>query len=393
MPWKEQDVEKLRYEFVLRALSEDVPFTELCREYGIPPKTGYKWKNRFLKEGREGLQDRSRRPHSSPGQLTEEVVCEIVRLKGAHSKWGPRKIRNVYGHKHPSQELPSESSFKRVLERAGLVKKRRRRRVQECGRLQARTSAEKPNDLWTVDLKGSWYTSEGQRCEPLTVRDDASRFILNASVPPNAKTETVRSEFERIFDKYGLPGTIRTDNGPPFACVQAPWGLTRLSAWWLALGIDLDRIDMGCPSQNGGHERMHRDIAYEIENQIPGGLPQQAAALETWRQIFNHERPHEALNMQRPAQLYRKSSRRFKGTPEQLDYPPGLAQRKVRSSGEIGFHGRRIFLSQALQGWTVGLKPRDSGLFSVYFVQLYLGILDLNTLSFRTDPHDPEDSA
>jgi transposase InsO family protein len=157
--------------------------------------------------------------------------------------------------------------------------------------------SQEPNDIWTVDFKGWWYTVAGERCEPLTVRDDFTRYVLCASVPGNARSETVRQEFERLFTRYGLPRTIRSDNGRPFAMSRAPLGLSRLSAWWLALGIHLDRIDRGCPSQNGRHERLHRDIACELENQIEGGLEAQAAALEVWRRTFNQERPHEALGI------------------------------------------------------------------------------------------------
>lgn len=384
MPWKEKEVKQLRLEFVLRALSEVTPFVELCREYGIERKTGYKWKKRFLEEGAAGLSDRSRRPQSHGRELKERVVCEIVRLKRAHIDWGPRKIREVYGRKHGPGGVPSESSFKRVLEQAGLVKKRRRRRSQDSGRLENRVESREPNDVWTVDFKGYWYTSEGERCEPLTIRDDCSRYVLHASPPANSRTETIRNEFERTFSIYGLPKVIRSDNGSPFAASTAPLGLSRLSVWWLALGIDLDRIDPGCPSQNGGHERMHRDIACEVEHRVEGGLSEQVAALETWRRIFNEERPHEAIGMRFPAEVYRKSSRSYQGTPEVLDYPQGFAQRKVSSSGSIRFHGHQIRISGALVGWHVGLEPLPCGQISVYFGTLCLGLLDLQTESFKS---------
>jgi hypothetical protein len=189
-------------------------------------------------------------------------------------------------------------------------------------------------------------------------------------------------EFERLFDKHGLPQTIRSDNGSPFAMTKAPLGLSRLSAWWLVLGIDLDRIDLGCPSQNGGHERMHRDIAYELEGQIAGDLRQQAAALETWRRIFNEERPHEALGMRCPAELYRNSKRSYKGTPQSLDYPPEYRQRQVHQTGTIRIDGVAIRLTKALAGWNVGLKANQPGCFSVHFGRLCLGQLELEKESF-----------
>ena len=203
-----------RTEFVLRALGTD-NFRALCEEYEISTKTGYKWKERFLKEGLNGMGEHSRRPKKSPKELSETVVCEIVRLKQRHSSWGPKKLRHVYGRLH--QKVPSESSFKRVLERAGMVEHRRVRRRQEAGRLYSGRKATAANDIWTVDFKGWWYGGEGQRCEPLTVRDEYSRYVLELRAVANARTETVRDCFEELFRKHGLPGAIRSDNGPPFA--------------------------------------------------------------------------------------------------------------------------------------------------------------------------------
>jgi len=384
MPWKERDAMDLRYEFVLRSLQEGIPFMELCREYGIAPKTGYKWKERFLREGYEGLKDRSRKPATSPQGLEERVVCDIIKLKQAHMSWGPRKIRSLYGRKHARDTLPSESTFKRVLERAGLVQKRRRARSRDGGQLKSKVSVEKPNDLWTVDFKGWWHLSGGGRCEPLTIRDEYSRYLLCVSVPENAKTGTVQVEFERVFNKYGLPQTIRSDNGRPFAAYNAPLGLSRLSVWWLALGIDLDRIDRGRPDQNGGHERMHRDIAWEIEGKVSGGLKHQRKALEIWRQSFNNERPHEALDMRCPADLYEHSRTPFKGTPERLEYPDGYIERKVHSTGTISLKGSSIQLTSALKGWHVGLKHLGDTIYSVHFARLCLGTIDLSSDSFCT---------
>ena len=252
MPWKERNVMNLRAEFVLKALQEKLPFSTLCQEYGISPKTGYKWKQRFLERGFEGLHDRSRRPLSIPHGLSENVVCRIIALKRAHMSWGPRKIREVYARRHVSQDLPSESSFKRVLDKAGLVQKRKRRLANRSGFLKNRVPALQPNDVWTVDFNGWWYTPEKERCEPLTVRDAFSRYLLCTSVLDNGRTDTIRNEFERLFMQYGLPGTIRSDNGSPFASYSAPFGLSKLSAWWVVLGIDLDRIDPGCPYQKWG---------------------------------------------------------------------------------------------------------------------------------------------
>ncbi len=384
MPWKETDVMNLRTEFVLRALRGVEPFGELCREYEISRKTGYKWKERFLEQGLDGLADRPRKPRSSPSQADEETVCRIVQLKMSHSSWGPKKIRALYGRSYPDAELPSESSFKRILGKAGLVQHRRRRRPEEQGgRVENRILAEEPNQVWTVDFKGWWYTLDRRRFEPLTIRDDFSRYLLCAQALENSKTATVREQFSRVFRKYGLPRVIRSDNGSPFAASQSPLGLSRLSAWWLALGIDLDRIKPGRPDQNGGHERMHRDIAIEVESEAEVNVIQQQATLDVWRQTFNEERPHEAIGMQVPSDLYQPSARRFDPSAMELEYPASHLRRKVGSGGTIKLQGICIGISTALAGWDIGLEPETSCCYSVWFCRLCLGELDLRTRKFQ----------
>ncbi|MBN8604321.1 MAG: transposase, partial [Planctomycetes bacterium] len=257
----------VRTEFVLRVFEAKVAFNDLCKEFGISRKTGYKWKERFLQDGLKGLTDQSRRPGTSPQQLGENSVCKIVKLKLAHPTWGPRKIRMVFARAYPDCELPSDSTFARVLSNAGLVEERKRRASSETGRITNRINAEHPNHVWTVDFKGWWRTRDKNRFEPLTIRDLYSRFVLCTQSLENSKSESVKSAFERVFEVYGLPEVIRSDNGSPFAASNSPMGLSRLSAWWLALGIDLDRIPPARPDQNGSHERMHRDIALEVEKE------------------------------------------------------------------------------------------------------------------------------
>jgi len=384
MPWKEQVVVDQRLEFVTRALHGEATFAELCEEYGISRKTGYKWKQRFLEAGIGGLHDESRRPQQSPEALSEGVVCELVRLKQAHRTWGARKLQALYQRLHGREQTPSESSFKRVLERAGLVQHRPpRRKSQEAGRLQSRLTPRRPNELWTVDFKGWWHSVDRQRCEPLTVRDAYSRYLLCVWAAPDGRTWTIRRQFQSLFERYGLPGSIRSDNGAPFASHSGPLGLSQLSAWWVALGIDLDRTDPGHPEQNGAHERMHRDLAAEVQYGCEGSLPQLQQALELWRQSYNQERPHEALGMKTPAQAYEPSQRRYEGDPQQLEYPPGYLVRQVCSHGTVRLQGQRIWLSGALRGWQVGLKPQDEQSYTVYFGSLCLGTLDLGTLSFQ----------
>ena len=362
-----------RIEFALRAM-RSLNFRALCQEYGISAKTGYKWKERFMREGLGGMVEESRRPKSSPRQLPEEEVCEIVRLKLVHPSWGPRKIRELYLRRHG--EVASESSFKRVLERSGLTQKRRRRRSSEAGRLRSGRRAVAANEVWTVDFKG-WWRDGSRRCEPLTVRDEYSRYVLEVRALGDARSKTVRHNFEQLFERHGLPQAIRSDNGVPFASVNALLGLSRLSAWWVALGIDLERGRPGHPQDNGAHERLHADISREVE--AVGGSTQEA--LDLWRQSFNYQRPHEALGMRCPGEVYVKSERQYEGTPEDLDYPQ-MCARRVSPHGMISLDGEKLFLSTALSGWSVGLKPIAGDLMEVWFGCLLLGQVDLSASSF-----------
>jgi putative transposase len=367
MPWKKTEPMEQRIEFALKAL-RTLNFRALCQEYGISAKTGYKWKERFLAEGIEGMAEESRRPKTSPEQLPEEEVCEIVRLKLAHLSWGPRKIRELYWRRH--EEAACESTFKRVLERAGLTQKRSAR---EAGRLSSGQRAKGANEVWTVDFKG-WWRSGAKRCEPLTVRDEYSRYVLEVRALEDARSETVRANLERLFERQGLPGAIRSDNGSPFASVHGLFGLSRLSAWWVALGIDLERGRPGHPQDNAAHERMHGDISRELE---ACGQSDQAA-LDLWRHTFNYERPHEALGMRCPAEVYLASERKYEGTPEELEYAQ-MCPRRVSPTGAIKMEGQRFFLSTSLAGWSVGLKPIASDLMEVWFGRLLLGQIDMVT--------------
>lgn len=375
MPWQTQDLMSKRTEFAMKAMQTD-NFRALCREYGISPRTGYKWKERFVESGMGGMQEKSRRPHHSPQQLEEEEVCRMVRLKERHRAWGPQKIREVYLRQYGS--APSESSFKRILERCGLTEKRRRSPAREPGgRIASGRKASAPNEVWTVDFKGWWYDRDG-RCEPLTVRDEYSRYVLELRALPNARTATVQACFATLFSRYGLPQAIRSDNGAPFASSHALLGLSRLSAWWLAHGIALERSRPGCPQDNGGHERMHRDIARELEGVEHA---ERQAAFETWRREFNEERPHAALEMRVPAQLYTASPRAWSDSAPVLSYP-GMATRRVQCRGQFIYENQPIFLSSALGGWDVGLRATDTETLEVYFAQLLLGQLEPQTAAF-----------
>jgi len=369
-------------EFAFKALKSE-NFRALCQEYGISTKTGYKWRERFLRQGLGGLAEESRRPQSSPQQRSQEEVCEIVRLKLAHPHWGPRKIRELYLRQHG--QVASESSFKRVLEAAGLTHRRKKRRASEAGRLSSGQRAQGVNEIWTVDFKGWWHGTEG-RCEPLTVRDEYSRYLLELRRVPNARSETVQKNFEGLFERHGLPAAIRSDNGAPFASRSAIHGLSRLSAWWVALGINLERGRPGHPQDNGAHERLHRDISRELEC-----LSQEVTqeALDLWRHEFNYQRPHESLAMRCPGELYHNSNRKYAGSIDELLYE-SMVSRQVNQNGQIRWKEQSLFLSQSLTGWNVGLKSTENGAIEVWFAQLLLGHIDPLTLSFKRIDRRPK---
>lgn len=382
MPWQPRDLMNQRLEFALKALQTE-NFRALCREYGISAEIGYKWRDRLLQNGIAGFGELSRRPQSSPRELSEQVVCRMVRLKERHRHWGPRKIRELY--RRQWGEVPSESSFKRVLERCALTEKRvMRRKVGETGRIASGRKATEPNEIWTVDFKGWWYDREG-RSNPLTVRDEYSRYLLEVRAVADAKTQTIRACFERLFERYGLPQAIRSDNGPPFATAQAVLGLSQLSAWWLVNGIDLERGRPACPQDNGGHERMHGDIARELERT---DYAERQATFDTWRREFNEERPHEALGMRLPAEVYQSGTRPWNGTPEEISYP-GMLRRKINSRGSMRYESQGVFVSQALAGWQIGLEPKTEGAFNVYFSRLLLGRFEPQTAAFIPLAVDP----
>lgn len=386
MPWPIQNVNTIRREFVTKALMKGASFTALCREYGISRKTGYKWRERAMADGLSRLAEHSRRPASSPSQLDERTVCALIRLKVRHPQWGPKKIQALYQKQFAA--APSVSSCQRVFMRAGLVKPRPRRVRRPPGRITLGAVATQPNDVWTVDFKGWWRLANGQRCEPLTVRDAFSRFLLSVQMLSKADTDHVQSHFKELFERYGMPSVIKSDNGAPFATANAPLGLSRLSAWWLALGIELDRSRPAHPQDNGGHERLHRDISAELSRQRQPNQDSQQAAFDLWREQFNWERPHEALGGRSPGELYKKSTLRI--PPHiQIEYGVGFTPRKISSTGSLWCERFKVFISTALVGWTVGLRCADSDHLEVWFSHLLLGHIELSTASFERVARHP----
>lgn len=376
MPWKERRAMSLKIEFVERA-EKGEKLARLCREFGVSRTTGHKWVKRFRELGYAGLDDESRRPKSSPLATAEDIVMAVLGARDAHPRWGPQKLAIVLRRRFREQS-PSERTIARILRRANRVKEKRKRRppnvVERAPKVQAATA----NEVWTVDFKGWWRAADGRRCEPLTVRDAFSRFVL-AIVLCSAKYEDVRPVFEGLFRKYGVPRAIQCDNGVPFVSVRARAGLSTLSAWWISLGIRLVRSRPGCPQDNGGHERMHRDMRADVQSSPAANPAAQQRFLDRWRQEFNHVRPHQALGGKTPAECYRLNDRK-RVTLIKYPYPPDFQLALVHLNGNLRINGVVYFLSSSLSGHRVALERLDS-----IRVRLWFHDLDLGTLEIEPD--------
>jgi putative transposase len=377
MSWSASDLQHLRAEFVMIASEDDTCKSAACRQFGISRKTGYKWLSRYRTRGLAGLLDRSRRPHSSLRQMDGDAVVALVELHDRHQDWGPKKLRaRLTKDGFPSDRTPSLATVARLAHRLGWTQTKHRGRPRKNVPSGPLSNAGHPNDVWTVDFKGWWRTRDGHCCEPLTIRDLYSRYILCLRPMARRNTETVRQAFEEVFRRYGLPDVIRSDNGGPFASITGPGGLTRLSAWWLGLGIRPERIAPGHPEQNGGHERMHGDIARAVESRPGATVAEETVRLEQWRVVFNVERPHEALGMKAPGEVYRRSARRFEDV-KPYAYPLGFDRRRVRRDGCILLQGRTVYLSEALGKLEVGLDQLNASRWRVWYCDLAINELEL----------------
>lgn len=369
-----------RQRFISRVLESQESFSAICESFGISRKTGYKWIQRFQAGGYSGLHDHSRRPNSSPAQLSETLVCELIKLKLAHPTWGPKKIRELYS-RLDKQPMPSLSSVDRIFRKAGLVKTRKVR-SKYSGRITTNLQIREPNDVWTVDFKGWWRTYNQERFEPLTVRDAYSRYLLAACALPDTTAESVKQVFIKLFREYGLPKVIHSDNGPPFASRSNVLGLSQLSAWLLSLGVSIDYSRPGHPQDNGGHERMHKDLKEGVQVRYRGDAKLYQAELDSWRKEFNHVRPHESLDMKTPTQFYHPSARKYKPGVHPAEYPSHYQVRKVNQTGNIKIGGNYYFITSALRSYLLGLKTIGSTELAVYFGSVMLGIINLETISF-----------
>ena len=313
MSWSVCGLQHVRADFVMIAREADSGMAATCRQFNISRKTGYKWLDRYKTSGLEGLVDLSRRPRSSPLQLSGEAVVALVKLHVGHDDWGPKKLRArlIRSNSCPDGKVPSLATVARLARRMGWTeaKGRGRPRPPRVLPTEPLSDAERPNRVWTADFKGWWRTRDGARCEPLTIRDLYSRYILCLRPMAWRNTEAIGKAFVEVFRRYGLPDIIRSDNGSPFASITGPCGLTRLSAWWLSLGIRPERIAPGHPEQNGRHERMHRTLKTETARPPSQNFLQQQARFDAFIDYYNQERPHQALGMRCPAELYEPSPR------------------------------------------------------------------------------------
>jgi transposase InsO family protein len=374
MSWKETDVLKERTKFIVASWDEDWTMTELCRAFDISRKTGYKLLKRYSESGFDGLRDLPREPHSRPNETPAKVVELLVQSRHAHPHWGPRKLLLWLSKRDPEMILPAPSTVGDILKRHDLVKPRKRRRLATPTN-QPLSHALRPNDVWCADFKGWFRTGDGCRCDPLTVMDGYSRFLMACQALANQGIEAAKKCFERIFREYGLPWAIRTDNGSPFGS-RGLGGLTRLSVWWIKLGITPERIEPGKPQQNGRHERMHLTLKQETAMPPKGSVLAQQRAFNIFRDEYNTDRPHEALDGRVPAELYTPSPRPYPNRLPKPEYPGHFEVRKVRSDGCIKWKKQLLFLAETLGGEQIGLEQVDERRWRILFFDMELALLD-----------------
>jgi putative transposase len=383
MPWKECHVMDERVRFIARLLDGE-KMAVLCDEFGISRKTGYKIYQRYKDIGTRGLSDRSRRPHRHANQLPMPVEKAIVRLKKEYPSWGAPKIRERLKQRLPEVVCPAISTVHAVLDRHGWVRRRRRRvRPRLTGTTLSQPLA--PNGLWCADYKGEFLLANHRYCYPLTITDFASRYLIACEALSTTQERYAFGVFERAFQDFGLPQAMRTDNGVPFASAHALYSLSKLAVWWLRLGIQLERITPGHPEQNGRHERMHLTLKTEATIPASANVLQQQGRFDTFVHRFNHDRPHQALDMCTPASRYAPSTRPYQGL-EELDYPFHDWTAVITTCGRICYQSRKINVSQVFAGQKVGVKQVDEHIWLVTFMHYDLGYFDDETC--RLEPID-----
>lgn len=383
MPWKETCIMDERTKFIGQILSGEKMAT-VCREFGISRVTGYKIWTRYQQYGIKGIYDQSRAPHKHPNQTPFEIEKLIIRLKEERPNWGAPKIREIINNKYPTIKLPATSTIHSILDRHDLVKKRRSKT-----RFKAMASylsePKEPNDLWCTDFKGQFRLGNKNYCYPLTLTDAASRYLISCEALSSTEEAPCFSVYEQAFKEHGLPIAIRSDNGIPFASGNSLWNMTKLSVWWIRLGIKIERIEPGNPQQNGRHERMHRTLKLETTNPARINLLQQQETFDKFKELFNDERPHQAIGMKCPAAIYKNSSRVYKGLSD-LTYPESDKIILISNCGRICFKKYKIHLSKSFANQTIGIKEVDDGIWKTEFMNYVLGYFDEESKKFA--PND-----
>ena len=361
-----------RLRFVAKLL-EGEKMAAVCREFGISRPTGYKIFNRYKNLGYQGLLDRSRRPYRHANQLPFQIERTIIGVRAEHPSWGAAKIREKLIRSFPMFPAPAKSTVHAVLDRHGLIERRKRRRHKAEGTALSDPTA--PNSLWCADFKGEFMLGNRQYCYPLTVTDYRSRYLLACEGLQSTKSTFAFTVFERVFKEFGLPKAIRTDNGNPFASPNALFGLSKLAIWWLRLGINIERIKPGHPQQNGRHERMHLTLKKEATKPASFNFLQQQCRFDDFIELYNHQRPHQALSMRCPAEVYTPSSRPY-FAPQPPEYPFHDRTVRVTRCGRICIGRRKINLSQVFAGQLVGIREVEDKIWLVSFLDFDLGYFD-----------------
>ena len=390
MPWKETSTMDQRIAFIADHLSGHYTKKDLCMHYGISRPTGDKWIKRYHHHGPEGLYERSRRPHHHPDTTAPGIAQRIVETKLAHQSFGPKKVMDLLRALEPNHPWPADSTAADILKRNGLVKPRRkRRRVPPHPHALVTCSA--PGQSWSADFKGDFRLGNGQRCYPLTLTDNHSRFILQCRALDRMTTGAVKPWFEWVFREYGLPDTLRTDNGAPFASLAAG-GLSQLSKWWVRLGIRPERIRPATPSENGRHERMHRTLKEAVINPAARSFAAQQRRFDAFVEEFNWQRSHEALGRLTPGRVHHVSPRPYPAKLPEVEYDVGVTVRRVRRTGEFKWRGRLIYLSQVLAQEPIALVACDNDSWEIRYSFHLLGVLDdrSHTISHARPWHQRE---
>jgi putative transposase len=373
MGWMETCAMDQRMRFVVTVEKGVENFAQICRRFGVSRKTGYKWLARYRAEGPVGLGDRSRAPYEHPQAVSAAIAERCVAVRRAHPSWGPAKVHAWLCRKEPDMIWPATSTIGELFDREGLTVKRRLRRRSPPSSMPFAACGD-ANDLWCIDFKGWFLTGDKTRCEPLTLSDAHSRYLLRCEAVANTDDDHVWPILAAAFREFGLPKALRSDNGPPFAS-RGAGGLSKLSVKVIKAGVIPQRIPPGRPQQNGRHERMHLTLLQDTANPPAHSLRQQVARFRSFQRLYNEERPHEALNNETPIEHFRPSPRRWDGVLREPDYDDDAEVRRVRRNGEIRWQGKLIYITTALIGEPVGLSEDADGAWSAYFGPVALGVI------------------